>query len=369
MHTDVANNIRSITLTLTEKCNLSCSYCYEHTKTSRSMQFDVAKNILDKELENKTADKLYIELFGGEPFLEFELIKRIHQYITESGYKKQWIIFATTNGTLIHGEVQKWLKEHPCVVAGLSLDGTKKMHDINRSNSYDRIDFDFFLKTYPEQGVKMTISQETLPFLSEGVIHAHTLGFKVNCNLAFGIDWSSQANAKFLERELKKLICYYVERPTVKPCSMLDFPIDQLGCDKSSRRMIKKWCGTGTHMCAYDVDGNAYPCQFFMPLSANKMASQLKQELKFEEDIPLEKLDSKCRECVIVEACPTCYGSNYITYGNIYKKDENLCNLTKIILKARSYFKALQWNNGLLKVDGNAEQALLRSIILIQEEL
>lgn len=47
------------------------------------------------------------------------------------------------------------------------------MHNVNRSNSYDDIDLDFFLEMYPEQDVKMTVSRETLPHLAEGVIELH----------------------------------------------------------------------------------------------------------------------------------------------------------------------------------------------------
>jgi hypothetical protein len=53
----------------------------------------------------------------------------------------------------------------------------------------------------------------------------------------------------------------------------------------------------------------------------------------------------------------------------MYKHDENYCELTKIILKARSYFKAKQWEAGQLKLEPLEEQALLRSIKIIQEKL
>ena len=361
---------RTFTLTLTGNCNLNCSYCYEHKKTNSVMSFDTAKTILDKEMNLESEGITYIELFGGEPFLEFDLIKKIYDYVETNWSDKKWIMFATTNGTLIHGKIQDWLKcRKDKFVCGLSLDGTKEMHDKNRSNSFDKIDVDFFLKTYPNQKIKMTVSQETLPSLAEGVIYAHNLGFKVNCNLAFGIDWGSAANKKILERELKKLIDYYLDNPNIEPCSMLEMPIEHLGVEKDCKNTVRKWCGAGTVMHDYYVDGSLYPCQFFMPLSEGAEKSSKYGDIKFYEEIPLEKLDSKCQTCKCVEACPTCYGSNYIATGDIYKKDENLCELTKIILKARSYFKALQWHKGLLKIDKNREQALLKSILLIQGEV
>lgn len=72
---------RTITLTITEKCNLACIYCYEHNKSSANMSFETAKAILDKELrEGEQAENTYIDFFGGEPFLNFKLMKQVVEY-------------------------------------------------------------------------------------------------------------------------------------------------------------------------------------------------------------------------------------------------------------------------------------------------
>ena len=230
---------KSITLTLTAQCNLHCVYCYEHSKNDSAMSFDIARSILDSEMP-ECEGQIYIELFGGEPFLAFDNIKRIYDYVNVNWPDKQWIMFATTNGTLIHDEIQDWLKNHKRFICGLSLDGNKLMQDINRSNSFDQIDIDFFIKQYPQQAIKMTVSQDTLPFLFDGIVYAHSKGFKVNCNLAFGIDWSDKNNVAILERELNKIIEYYLRNPEIEPCSMLNVPIEHLGTQKDKKE-IKKW--------------------------------------------------------------------------------------------------------------------------------
>ena len=364
------NLAKTVTLTLTECCNLRCGYCYEEHKSHRTMSWEVAKEILDKELnEDDYSKAINFELFGGEPFLEFELIKKIVDYLKSNKARKPFRLFVTTNGTLVHGEVQDWLKRNRCIIeCGLSLDGTKEMHDINRDNSFDQIDLPFFIKTYPQQPVKMTISKESLPFLCEGVKFCHKLGFLVNCNLAYGIDWSSESNVVILERELKKLIDFYIENPNIKPCSILDSDIKMAAYDVNNVT-TRKWCGTGTHMHTYDVDGNVYPCQFFTPLSAGEELSKKSKGLKFYEEIPDELLDEKCKDCVVKMICPTCYGSNYISTGDLYHKDDNMCKLTKITMLARSYFRALQIEKGQINLSENDEQALIRSILKIQEKL
>ena len=145
-----SQNRRSVTITLTEACNLNCTYCYENHKSKNKISLDTAKKIIYKEMtENNGFDEVEFDLFGGEPFLEFELIKEIEKYFHHIVSDKRYVIFATTNGTLVHGEVQQWLIEHSEVFAcGLSYDGTPDMQNINRSNSANMVDLDFFAKYY-----------------------------------------------------------------------------------------------------------------------------------------------------------------------------------------------------------------------------
>lgn len=363
------DNVRTITITLTQACNQSCVYCYEHHKSDRQMAFDTAKEIIDRELAVGDVDyeRLEFDLFGGEPFLAFDLLCEVTDYICEKKGKRNCVVFASTNGTLVHGEVQNWLRGHAdCFVCGLSLDGTRKMHNLNRSNSYDDIDLDFFREMYPEQDVKMTISQETLPMLSEGVIDIHQKGFRVSCNLAYEIDWSDPENADILCRELTRLIDFYLKNPEIKPCSMLEMGIHNIGVSDDAIR----YCGAGNHMRSYDVDGQCYPCQFFMPLSVGAEKAAASQNLSFPDDvISPGLLDEKCRDCIIRSSCPNCFGANYAATGSIYRRDENMCRLTKIIMKARSLFRARQWEAGQLNMDQAETQTVLRAVVRIQEEL
>ena len=113
-------------------------------------------------------------------------------------------------------------------------------------------------------------------------------------------------------------------------------------------------------MRSYDVDGKFYPCQFFMPLSVGKEKAETANKIVFPKDvISNELLDEKCRDCIIKSVCPNCFGANYAATGNIYSRDNNMCKLTKITLKARSYFRAKQWEQGQLKGTNEEIQAIL----------
>lgn len=360
---------RIITLTLTQSCNLSCIYCYESHKSQATMQFETAKRILDKELlQIREGETLEIDLFGGEPFLEFNLMRRIVSYVCNEFPTKNVVFFIITNGTLLTDEIKDWLENNiDCVICGLSIDGTPEMQNANRCNSFDMIDLDFFAKTYPKQTVKMTISNQTLPNLAEGVLFLQSKGFEVTCNLAYGIDWSNKQYCQILEHELMKLIDFYVNHPATPICSMLDMGIERVASLSSD---VGRYCGAGIDMVAYDVDGIAYPCQMFMPLSAGKEKADESHSIHFYDDcIPPEMVDKKCKDCIIRSLCPTCYGSNYISTGNIYLHDDSTCILMKIIMKARSYLKGLLWEKGVLKMSKHEEALLLRSIFLLQSNL
>lgn len=360
---------RVITITLTQSCNLSCIYCYETHKTKRAMSFEQAKQIVDFEFSKTEDDELLeIDLFGGEPFLEFPLVTRIVDYVKCMYGTRLFLFFIITNGTLLDDKIKEWLiRNRDCVICGLSFDGTKAMQDINRCNSFDMVDLDFFAKTYPGQTVKMTVSPQTLGNLAEGVLFLQSKGFEVTCNLAYGIDWSNDAFCQILERELSTLIEYYITHPETPICSMLDMGIEQLAYTTAAEK--GRYCGAGIDMAAYDIDGTSYPCQMFMPLSAGLEKAQKAKDIEFFEMIPSEYLDPKCKTCVINAICPTCYGSNYISTGNIYLHEASYCSLMKVIMKARSYLKGQLWKAGRLDLTLGEEANLLKSILILQEKL
>ena len=280
-------------------------------------------------------EEIEFQFFGGEPFLEFETIKGAAEWTWSKKQPKPYIFFATTNGTLVHGEIREWCaknKDRMCL--GLSLDGTPSMHNTNRSNSFKRIDAPFFFKNWPKQSVKMTVSLQTLPKLAAGIIYLHELGFKIHCNLAQGKDWSDQGVLRVFAAELQKLIDFYISHPHIEPCSLLDIRLDAL---TKENNVPKKWCGAATDMVAVDVDGAEYPCQLFTPLVMEKKLLRCVDKLY---GSPEKLTPAKCRSCVLLPICPTCYGMNILQRANPVKRDMMLCKLFKIQALAASQLQA-----------------------------
>lgn len=325
---------KTIILTLSEKCNLNCVYCYEHDKDHDSMDIGVAKEAIRDTFNNaEDYDEIVINFHGGEPFAVFPLLKDICEWVWAQKWNKPYICFATTNGTLVHGEIKDWLiKNKTRCVAGLSIDGTKEMHDINRNNSFDSIDIKFFRENWPTQGIKMTISPQTLPNLAQGIMFIHSLEFEVNSNLAYGIDWSDKMLQKIFAEQLKLLADYYIDNPDIKPSSLFNMRMPMVG--ELNKQVFPKWCGTGEHMLNISPEGKKYPCQAFMP----SVQHENKQEMDFREIVKNSNfIDEKCIDCPVLFQCPTCYGMNYYSFGDIALRPKDLCEMTKIRALSNSY--------------------------------
>jgi uncharacterized protein len=340
---------KTVSLVITQNCNLDCVYCYEDHKSKKTMTFERAFSLVESYLSSASTefDECVIDIFGGEPFTNFPLIRQLCEAVWAQKWQKPYFFSTTTNGTMVHGEIKDWLfSNRHRFYASLSLDGTKEMHDLNRSNSFSKIDIPFFQNTWANPSVKMTISNESLPRLSEGVIFIHSLGFVIHNNFAFKIDWSDHRNINVLNAELQKLVKYYLEHPNIQPCSLLDMKIEY----QTNKRI--KWCGTGTHMVIYDVDGMDYPCSTFLPMSIGTEKAKLSRAMDF--SIIENLTDPKCDECVISSSCPTCYGTNFAESGNITIKNDQICQLTKIRALAVSYLrtKRILENNNMESLEG-----------------
>lgn len=103
-------------LMITHACNLNCSYCYESHKQNAYMPVELAKEIISKEAsfikESDKFDEIQVDFMGGEPLMNFTLIKEIVEWLEGGGIDVPWICFASTNGTLIDHDMKEWLKQH-----------------------------------------------------------------------------------------------------------------------------------------------------------------------------------------------------------------------------------------------------------------
>lgn len=322
-------------LYMTEQCNLSCIYCYEHIKRDKTLTLDIAQDAIARTFERAIEEKVeYVEILfhGGEPFIAFERIKEICEWLWSHKWPCKYICFANTNGTLVHGEIKQWLTQNKeKFIVGLSLDGTPEMHNQNRSNSYSKIDVEFFCNTWPSQGVKMTPSPETIETLADGVIYIHELGFtRNNCSFASGVDWTHKKDGTPLDykgillKQFIKLAEYYLVHPNITPIDMLNIRFAAVAAGKKA--MKTKLCGAGTIMRCWTPDGQCLPCHLFYEYSKNT-GNRL-------PDFQLTDIDAlsdpKCQGCILEPACSTCYGGNFLINGDVKIRDIQICEIMKL---------------------------------------
>lgn len=323
----------SPSLCVTHNCNLNCVYCYQKHDTNNRMSFDVAKKSIDWIFSNvpDDMDGVEVSFIGGEPLLEYDLIRKIYDYTHEKyGNDYSYIFYATTNGVLLDNEMKAWFYDHrDTFVLGLSLDGLPDTHNHNRSNSFDPIDKEFFLKTWPFQGIKMTISDYTLPHLADNIIYLHKLGFKEigGVNLFEGeFDWSDEKYIRLLIPELKKLVAFYVEHDDLALDQMMGRRIDVCCMEFDVKR---KWCGIGTGTIFFDTDGKRYPCPFVTPMTFSKNELDDIQNTDFNDSDNF--VDEECFDCYIHPICPYCPGANYLTQKSFKHRDKSKCRAQKLI--------------------------------------
>lgn len=163
---------------VTTACNMRCKYCYENSTDIKKMNLfldiKTAEKMVDFVIEYmQKRDKkeyLIVNFHGGEPLLNFSIIKDIERMIRENFDNKRILFGITTNALLLeNNEIIKFLADNFEYSLSISIDGTKKIHDFNRVDSnqkgtYDRVEM--YLKQLLTMNAKvrarMTITPETI---------------------------------------------------------------------------------------------------------------------------------------------------------------------------------------------------------------
>lgn len=318
---------RKIYISTNLNCNLNCVYCYEKEKKSLVFNVEEAISILKEMLNSKTEHGTKIKLHGGEPFLAFPKIKQLCESIWEEDFPEYYHIHVTTNGTLVHGEIQEWLyNNRDKITLKLSLDGDKKSNDINRPKSFDLIDIPFFVKTWPNIRVNMTITPETLPYASDNIKFIHSFGFQyIYSRFSLMTDWSECNLEKEFYYQLLDLADYYLDNPKTTPCEFFSYDIS--------------WTLEETNYCspcnvgntkAYDFQTKKYyPCHMCFPSVCGEKLSKEFETLELRESI--EEEYECCIECPFINICKTCYAENYMVRGSVSRRDLSLCKYQKIV--------------------------------------
>lgn len=378
---------KNITFIVTKDCQLACKYCYLVGKNEKErMSWSVAKAAIDFILSHETDFKeqsVIWDFIGGEPFLEIDLIDMICDYIKVELFRRghHWFnsyrfSFSTNGINYDSTKVQEFIaKNMDHLSIGITIDGTKTKHDLNRiwkgdhnpeRGSYDDVvrNIPLWLKQFPFGGTKVTVSSADIPYITESVMHLYSLGIhEVNINVVFENVWK-EGDDEALENQLMQLADAIIDGGWYKQyaCSFFN---EHIGKPLDPVYDNQNWCGAG-RMLAVDAVGNLYPCTRFAAYSLRSKKPIIIgnvydgiDENKLRPFLSLDRISQspkKCIYCEVASGCAWCQGENYdaAETPTIYQRSIAICKMHKARVRANNYY----WNKlyRKLELEGRREE-------------
>ena len=363
--TSVVSPIKSMCLHIAHDCNLRCKYCFASTGdfgTGRKlMPLETGKAAIDFLLEKSAGrENLDVDFFGGEPLMNFEVVKEIVAYARgkEKEYGKHFDFTITTNGMLLNDENIEFINREMHNVV-LSLDGRKEVNDrmrtrVDGSGSYDKI-LPNFKKLVEKRGdkeyyVRGTYTKYNLDF-SEDVMHIYEAGFdQISVEPVMEkpeIEYAlTEADLGQIYQEYDKLTERLSEvKRNGGFINFFHFMIDLNQGPCVVKRL--RGCGSGNEYVSITPDGDIYPCHQFVGMEEYKMGNLA--DGTFREDIKKEfagaHVYSKpaCQDCWAKFYCSGgCNANNYIYNGDIHKAYELSCKIQKKRLECAILMKVCE---------------------------
>lgn len=360
-------NIKYITFSVTDDCNLACKYCYFTHKTNKhKLSLDVAKKAVDYILSEDSFnihDGVVWDFIGGEPTLEMDLIDKICDYILYKMYilNHKWLycyrIMIGTNGLLYDSpNFQNFLQKHgKNLHVNITVDGSKEKHDLSRikkngSGSYDDVVKNLPLWFYQTGNytTKSTFSHEDLPYLKDSIINLWNLGFKnVMANVVFENVWH-EGDDKIYEEQLRQLADYIIDNQIWNQVSVRFFS-PTIGYPVTEAEKKVNYCGSG-NMLSIDYMGNFYPCVRFMDSALNnhkgRIIGDIYAGLNTDKIRAFNALSNEsqsnieCMNCEVSKGCSWCTGFNYddTEDGTIFERKTYHCSMHRANVRANNYF-------------------------------
>lgn len=333
---------KNVVIMLTHRCNLNCIYCYQKYKTAKNITLEIAKQIVDSEVQkyrvSNDPDGIRFDLFGGEPFLMFDLIKILCNYIWGTTTDIKTDIYITTNGTLLDDDKKQWLKENNDKIhIIMSVDGKDDVQEFNRGCHSSELPINYIIKNLKNVILSMTVSKPMLNQFADNLIYFHQQGYNVDGKLAQGEDWQ-HGDGKIYEAELEKIAQFYLENPEITPIYLFKEVSYIHLLNNEPKEKYAKVCGALTEIVAYDVDGKMYPCHHFLPNvnGRNDVHEDLK---KIDFTNPSQFIDYDCMNCDIIKLCRSCCARNYNERGDVSKRDRRICQMMLAEAKVISSFQ------------------------------
>lgn len=331
-----AGVVKALCLHVAHTCNLNCEYCFASQGKFHGeralMSFETGKRALDFLVENSgTRHNLEVDFFGGEPLMNFDVVKRLVKYARsiEKEKNKNFRFTLTTNGMLIDDDVIEFSNKEMSNVV-LSLDGRREIHDKYRvdysgNGSWEKIvpKFQKFVKERGNKNYYMrgTFTHQNPDFL-EDIKVMLDLGFtelsmepvvaKENDPAAL-----TKEDMEIVKEQYEKLAALMLEREkSGKPFTFYHYMLDIKGGPCIYKRI--SGCGSGTEYMAVTPWGDLYPCHQFVGDEKYKLGN-------IYDGVTNKEAQQEFADCNLYarEECRSCWARLYCSGGcaaNAYHK-------------------------------------------------
>ncbi|MEG1501978.1 MAG: hypothetical protein RR203_02555 [Synergistaceae bacterium] len=367
-------NIKTYQILTNLNCNLACKYCYEN-KCNKVNNIESIKTYLTAlyerdygiKYEDEELPCVMIDVIGGESFLYPELLDEMCEhllYLTKM-YEVggDFVVNITTNGTLLTTKpvqdfIMKW-RSHLAI--GLSIDGTKKIHDTarvypNGAGSYDKAvaGWGWLKHILPpcRTGVKATYCHDTINNYGDGVINLIKLGFTdIGANVIFEEIWTEEDTVIIYE-QMKKVVDYIVDNKLEKTVHIFQLnnkELDIANYQPNTGPKDKNHCGSCTHMLCLGFDNKLYGCNRFCTMeNPIPLGELINGKIKIHNTQLIDEIANQynhwhedCKKCGIGQQCPSCSVIPYEKYPDNpmqFFREKPQCGFTTAMVAARVYF-------------------------------
>ena len=277
-----AGVVKALCLHVAHTCNLNCSYCFasqgKYHGDRAVMSFEVGKRALDFLVENSgTRRNLEVDFFGGEPLMNFDVVKKLVEYARsiEKEKGKNFRFTLTTNGVLIDDDVIEFANKEMSNVV-LSLDGRKDVHDRFRVDYAGNGSWEKIVPKFQ----KLVKARDGKNYYMRGTFTHHNPDFlediKTMLDLGFNelsmepVVCAKGDPSELTEEDLPVVLNQYEQLATLmmkknkagKPFTFYHYMIDLAGGPCIYKRI--SGCGSGTEYMAVTPWGDLYPCHQFV---------------------------------------------------------------------------------------------------------
>jgi sulfatase maturation enzyme AslB (radical SAM superfamily) len=263
--------IRRVDVVLTAGCNLRCGYCYQNDKQAKSMDWATLRASADLLLASAQPE-VHMLFIGGEPLLEFPLIRRAVEYIDVARPRGLAVRYhMVTNGTLLREEQLAFLVGHGFEVQ-LSFDGVPSAQDLRGPGTFAVLDrlLDRLREDHPEflerkLTVALTLLPSTIPYLADSIeyfLGKHVQKVTVSPALTHQPGWRTELMAELdaqFARVFRASLRHY-RRTGQVPLQV--FRRERGGDARRPQKL--SMCGVGRgEVATVDVDGGVHGCVMF----------------------------------------------------------------------------------------------------------